>query len=344
MSNLDVFNGDAFSVTSLTKSVDLLGYVPGFLGSIDGLFDPTPVRTKEVWIEGRSTSAALIQTSPRGSAPKQVGGDNRNAKAFNTVRLADASRVNADEIQGIRAFGQEQAVKDLQLEVARRQLKIKRNFDLTKEHMRLGCVQGLVQDADGSTIYSWFDEFGVVANSVIVFPFAGIAAGTTQEGAIRKICNQVTRSTLRALKGLGGNGVRVHALCGDEFWDELTTSPEVRHTYQAQLAIALQNDVGGAFESFRYGQIMWHNYRGTDDNSTVAVSSTGVRFFPVGAGIFQVAQAPAERFEFVNTPGQETYSWIVLDKDRDMWADVEVYSYPLHVCVLPAALNSGVTG
>lgn len=338
--NLDVFNGDAFSVTSLTAGVDRYSYTPSFLGTVPGLFVPSPVRTTSVWIETRDFTPRLIQTSARGAAPKQESGDERGARAFKTTRLADASRIWAEELQGIRAFGQEQAVKDLQLEVARRQTKIKQNFELTKEHMRLGAIQGVVLDADGSTIYSWFDEWGIAANSDYAFAFSD---ATQAEGWIRKKCNAIARATLRSLKGLGGNGVTIHALCGDDFFDALTQSNEVRHTYQAQMAIALQNDTAGAFETFRYGRIVWHNYRGSDDNSTVAVAVNKARFFPVGAGIFPVAQSPAEKFEFVNTPGQDTYSWIVPDRDRNMYADVEVYSYPLHVCTMPAALNSGTS-
>jgi hypothetical protein len=63
--------------------------------------------------------------------------------------------------------------------------------------------------------------------------------------------------------------------------------------------------------------------------------------FPVGAGIFQMAYAPAPRFEFVNTLGLPTYSWMVLDEKRDMLADVETLSYPLAVCTMPSALLSG---
>jgi hypothetical protein len=59
-----------------------------------------------------------------------------------------------------------------------------------------------------------------------------------------------------------------------------------------------------------------------------------VKFFPVAGPIFQIAHVQAERFEFANTPGQKTYSWIALD--RDSWADVEQYSYPLHVCPMQA--------
>jgi len=43
----------------------------------------------------------------------------------------------------------------------------------------------------------------------------------------------------------------------------------------------------------------------------------------------------------VNTLGLPTYSWVVLDEKRDMWADVETFSYPLAVCTMPGALLSG---
>jgi hypothetical protein len=96
----------------------------------------------------------------------------------------------------------------------------------------------------------------------------------------------------------------------------------------------------------RFGNITWFNYRSTDDGDTtdtpvVGIPSTRAKFFPVGAGIFQMAYAPAPRMEFVNTLGLPTYSWIVLDEKRDMWADAETFSYPLAVCTMPGALQSG---
>ena len=338
MISMDVFRGDAFSAVSLTGAVDKYNYVPGFLGSIPNLFVPVPIRTDAVWIEERSNAPALIQTSPRGAPPTQKGGDNRKARSFKTTRIADSSRIWGHELQGIRSFGEEQALKSLQEEVARRQMKMKQDMDLTKEHMRLGCVQGLVVDADGSTLFDWAAEFGQSIPSEVSFT-SGILADV---GQIITTCNAIRRQTARNLKGVGGAAVTVHALCSDSFWDAFTTSAGVRTTYQyAMAATALQNNVGGAWESFRFGQIMWHNYRGTDDTSTVTVPDQKVKFFPVGAGIFQVAQSPAEKIEFLNTLGQENYSWIVPDRDRDMWADVEQYSYPLHVCTMPSALGSG---
>ena len=336
---MNVFQGDAFTAVSLTASVDKMGYVPGYLGSIGGLITPTPIRTTDVWVEERQNAPVLIQTSQRGTAPEQKGGERRKARSFRTVRLADASRILSHELQNIRAFGSETELKQLAQEVARRQLRMKQDFDLTREHMRFGVVQGLVVYADGSVINDWFEEFRVTRDAEFEFK---LSAGGT-DGDLYKACNDVRRRVARNLQGVGGSNVMVHAIASDTFWDDFVTSQEVRETYKyAMQATALQNQVGGAWESFKYGNIMWHNYRGTDDNSTLAVPDGKVKFFPVGAGIFQRAQAPAEKFEFVNQLGQDEYSWIVPDRDRDMFADIELFSYPLYVCTMPAALQAGV--
>ena len=36
-------------------------------------------------------------------------------------------------------------------------------MEFTFEHMRLAEVQGLLIDADGSTLFDWFAEFGITA-------------------------------------------------------------------------------------------------------------------------------------------------------------------------------------
>ena len=300
MAMLNVFDTDAFSALSMTAAVDKIGYTPGLLGAMPNLFMDVSVRTVGVVIEERSRGPALIQTSARGAPPKVQAGEVRKAHNVNTVRLADSSRIMADELQNIRAFGQESELMGVQMEVARRQARILQDFDLTKENMRLGAVQGLVTDADGATISDWATILSQTIPTELDFDLDNASPAS---GAVRKQCTKVVRSMLVGLEGLGGNQVRVMALSGDAFWDDLTAHKEVRETFlNTQAAAALRE--GLAFESFNYGGITWVNYRGTDDGSTVAVGTDKAKFFPVGAGIFPVAYAPAERFEFVNTPGQ----------------------------------------
>jgi hypothetical protein len=334
---MDVFKQDAFSSTSLTAVVDKLGYNPSLLGSIPGLFVPVPIRTTAVFVEERANAPALIQTTSRGSAPKQKGGEKSKVRGFQTVRLAESSRITASELQGIRAFGSETELKQLQTEVARRQALIRGDLELTWEYHRLGAVQGKVFDADGTTvIYDWASEFSQTIPAEIDFDLDNANPAT---GAVRKKCNDVKRTMLANLKGLGGANVGIAAITGDAFWDDLTSHPEVEKTFLAtQSAADLRNGFGTAWSTFRYGDITWINYRGSDD-AAVGVGTDKAKFFPVGAGIFQVAQSPGESFEFVNTPGQAVYSGIVTDKDRNAWADVELFSYPLFVCTMPSALH-----
>lgn len=334
MPGIDIFNDDAFSLTSLLTAVDKVGYVPGMLGSMPGLFEPTPVRTEAIWIEARGTDAALIQTSPRGSAPSAKSDSQRSAIPFATKRLAQASRITASELGGIRAFGTETELKQVQTEVARRQFLLKRDMDLTFEHWRLGCVQGIVTDADGSTIINWATALGQTIPAEVDFDLDN---ANPTSGVLRKKFAAAVRSMTRGLKGLGGNGVRFVKLCGDAYWDDLIAHPEVRETYLGQQEAA-QLRGPSAWESFNFGGCTCINYRGTDDESTVAIGTDKAKFFPVGAGIFKWAMSPGEQFEHIGQLGQMFYPGIVTDKDRNMWADVELYSYPLPVCTMPQAL------
>lgn len=340
MITMDVFKSNAFSATSMTTAVEKIGYVPGFLGSLPGLIVPQPVRTTDIFIEARGTDAALIQTDQRGAPPKARGGEQREVRSFRSVRLAQSDTVHAHELQNIRAFGSETELQALQVEIARRQFLMRRDMELTKENMYLGLVQGLVKDADGTTLFDWATALGQTIPSEVAFDLAN---ATPASGAVRKLCNQVVRSILRGLKGLGGVNVTVYGLCSDTFWDDLTAHSEVRQTYlNTQAAADLRE--GNAFQSFNYGGITFVNYRGTDDGTTVCVPADKCKFFPAGAGVFQMAYSPGERFEFVNTLGKEVYADIVLDNERNSWAKPELYSYPLPVCTMPQALHRARRG
>ena len=340
--SMDVFRQDAFSAQNMTAGIDREGYVPTLLSQIPDLFIPPPLgqpRSKWIFVEERDNEPALIQTSPRGSEPSPGRTDEKSRKVTPLMvpRLARLRRVEASEVAGIRAFGQTSVMQSLDMMIARKQYLIQKDMALTWENMRLGAVQGKVMDADGTTvIYDYASTFGQTIPAETTWTLSS----STDDGSIRTHCSNMRRGILRALKGMGGNAVSIHALASDTWWDALMASAEVRHTWQyAMQATKLQENA--SWQSFNYGGITFWNYRGTDDNSAVAVPAGKCKFFPAGAGIFQEVFAPAdERFEFVDTPGQEAYSWIVLDEKRNEWADVEMRSYPLFMCTQPSALGS----
>ena len=336
MASMDIFEADGFSAMSMTAALNNQPFLPSLLGDMQ-LFTPKPITTDTVAIEQIDGTLGLIQTDKRGAPPAARGTDKRTVRNLNTVRIAKQDTVRASEIQSIRAFGSETELMQVQTVVARKQSALLRDVGLTHEHHRLGAIQGIVLDADGSTIVNLFTEFGVTQATEIDFDLDNASPAS---GAVRKKCAAVVRAMLRASKGSWVPGqTRVAALCGDAFWDDLIAHPEVRETYLGQQeAAALRG--AAAWETLDYGGITFTNYRGTDDNSTVAIGTDKCRFFPVGAvDVFEVALSPAESFDFVNTPGLPVYGWQVPDRDRNMYVDLEVYSYPLFYCTKPLMLQ-----
>jgi hypothetical protein len=376
-SALDVFDADAFSYVSLTKAINLMSHVPTMLTQMPGLFEDVPVRTKEVWIERMGDQPAIIQTTARGAPGVQVGGDRRDARAFNTFRLKLQSKIRADELLTIRRFGSEIDIKDMQTEVARRMFKLSARHDLTMEFHRFNVVtQGKSLDWDPitgaiRTLYDWTAEFSAAPNgartlstpSEVAFNFSAGIQGTNL--GPRGLANGLVRAIKRNLTMVQGSdtiisadNAQIVAICGDSFYDQLTTHPEVRATYlNWDAAAQLRDSVGEVWRPLRYAGVEWINYRGTDDVTGQQADTTGAssatsfgvgtnhaKFFPRNAGIFQIAYAPGEKFEHLGSLGQQRYAQIVRDVQRDEWVELETMTYPLPVCVLPQALASGRAG
>ncbi|CAM5771980.1 hypothetical protein LMIY3S_03690 [Labrys miyagiensis] len=338
MATMDIFTSDAFNTVSLTTALEKIPYKPQFLNSLN-IFEPVPTRTRHVAIEKRDGFMRLIQTTDIGAPLPQLQDDKRDIRDFRTTRLAKAFTVYAEQLNGIRQFGTETELMQVQAEATRRLGRLKDDFDLTAEHMRLGALQGIVLDADGSIIRNWFQEWGISQPSAISFTFSSNTFN------VNDACKQIVRLMMRAAKGAFLPTSQVHALAGDAFFDALVKHPSVQLTYQNwQAAESLRGTQASVFDAFYFGGIYWHNYRGTDDNSTVAVGVNNAIFFPVGApDTFQVAYGPAEFEPWINTFGQEQYALTIPDRDRNAWTKFEIYSYPLYICTRPEMLQSGVT-
>jgi hypothetical protein len=334
--SMNIFKNDAFSTVSLTAAVEKIDYVPGLLGSL-GIFEPEPVFTSTIAVEKKETSLTLIPTSPIGAPPRETNRSGRTVRNFAPTNLKDSFTMYAHELDGIRAFNTESELETLQTEYASRMAKVKGNMELTHEFHRLGALQGKLIDADGVTVlYNFFTEFGIAEPAAINF------ALTTATTDVWTKCQEVKRAVQRAAKGVFTPATQVHALAGDSFYDSLVTHPKVQQFYiNWQAAQGLREQQ--AFESFTFGGITFHNYRGTDDNSTVAIPTAECKFFPVGAkGVFKKAMAPTEFFPWVNTRGQDIYALNIVDDARQAWVKGELYSHPLYMCCMPEVLQKAV--
>ena len=339
MITLDIFKQDAFSAVELTGFVSKQPFIPSLLRDMN-LFTDKPVRTTTVWVELKDGKIALIPTSERGAPIFQNKKQKRRAVSLQTVRLAKGDKITSSELQDIRAEGEAEQLKEVQAEVTERLDILSGDMDLTTENLFLGAIQGILVDADGSTvIYNFFDEFNVTQPTELDFDLDN---GSPVTGALLKVCTGVQRSMQRAGQGAYMPNTEVVAFCGDAFWDDLVAHSEVKGAYNNWVAAAAYSNDKKAFGEFYWGGINWINYRGTDDNSTVAIPTDKVKFFPRGArGVFELALAPGESLDFVNTKGLHRYAMVVPDLNRNEFVDVELKSYPLPYCTRPEMLLRG---
>lgn len=339
MITLDIFNQDAFSAVELTDFVNKKPHIPTMLRDLN-IFEIEGVRTRTIWVEVKDGEIALIPTSNIGEPLYQNEKQKREAIPLSTLRLAKGDNIMATELQDIRAEGEAETLKEVQSEINLRLDQTLGDFDLTEENLMLGAIQGIVVDADGSTVlYSLFDKFGITQSAEIDFDLDN---ASPDSGALKKLCNQVIRSMARAGKGAFTNQTEIMAFCGDDFWDDFVSHTEVQGAYNNWMnAQSMSNDIQ-VFKPFRWGGITWVNYRGTDDASTVTIGTDKVKFFPKNArGVMKFAYAPAEFLPFVNSKGLPRYNMIITDKEREAWVKPEVYSYPLPYCTRPEMLLRG---
>jgi hypothetical protein len=168
--------------------------------------------------------------------------------------------------------------------------------------------------ADGSTL-NLFNEFDVTAPTEIDFDLDNASPAS---GALRKKCAGITRMVTTALGGVPFTGI--HALCGDNFFDDLLAHTEVRETYTGwnEAQILRESYIGpnrSSYGIFEFGGIVFENYRGAtipgakDGAPQTFIGTDKCHLFPLGVpGLFNTTYAPADYEETVNTLGRRLYA------------------------------------
>lgn len=322
---LDIFNDDAFSVSTLTAAILEQPYVPGRIGGL-GLFESEGITTTNADIEKSEEGLGLVPAAVRGESGEPVAGDPRNMITVKAVHLPERSTIMADEIQNVRPFGSETEVEQMERIVNQRLAKMRRQIDATLEWQRAGAIKGYILDADGSVLVDIFDKFNLGQQSV------AMKLGTA-DTKVRQKALEAKRKSENALGAAPYSGMR--AFCGEGFFDGLISHDDVKEAYQRwQDGEMLRNDPRGGFP---FAGIQWEEYRGAVAG-TPFVASDEAYLVPEGVPeMFIHRFAPANYAETVNTPGQPYYA-----KLREMpfgkGMELEFQSNPVTMCTRPKAV------
>jgi hypothetical protein len=324
------FDNPGFAMASLTAAINL---VPNRYGRIErlGLFPIKPVRTRQIIVEEYAGRLNLLPTKPPGS-PGTVGQrGKRTLRSFVIPHIPHDDVVLPEEVQGIRAFGSETEMEAIAGVMARHLDTMRNKHAITLEHLRIGALKGQILDADGSTIYDLFGEFGLTPKT-LNFDLANANSD------IKGHCYDLLAAIEDGLLGEFMTGV--HVLCSPEFFRGLTTHKEVKTAFTNwQQGAILINDVRAGFP---YAGITFEEYRGqaSDSEGTVRrfIAAGEAHAFPIGTiDTFATYVAPADFNETVNTLGQPLYAKQEPRK-FDRGTDLHTQSNPLPMCHRPGVL------
>ncbi|MFO7598035.1 MAG: major capsid protein [Desulfocurvibacter africanus] len=324
-------SNDAFSMASLTAAINLLPNNYGRLREM-GLFADKGIITRTVIVEEQHGVLNLLPTQPLGADGTKGKSGKRKVRSFNVPHIPHDDVILPEEYQGIRAFGSETELQTLS-QIVNDKLQVMRNkHAITLEYLRMGALKGIILDADGSTLYNLYTEFGITQKSV------SFALGTEGTKVPAK-CRDVLRHVEDNLMGEVMTGV--HCLCSQGFFDSLIGHKSVEQVFLNHVA-AIDRLGGDPRKGFSFGGITFEEYRGQamDGAGTVRkfIADGEAHAFPVGTmGTFQTAYSPADFVETANTIGRPVYA---KQEDRKFGRGVDLHtqSNPLPICYRPGVL------
>lgn len=330
----DVFNDDAFGFVALTDAINKMPFAPSRASTVvDWNEQGVPVTTVE--FEQIANVLTLVNPTPRGGPGETRAKPKRDVEVIKIPHYELNGSVNADEVQGVRAFGSTDQLQTVRDKVAEVQLVQAGDLDATLEFQRIGALSGIVLNGDLTTNTNLFTKFNVTPQTEVDFNLDS----TADDGALQATCEALLVAMSRSLGGTTFTGA--YAFCSDSFWTALMKNTERRKTYQAQNAAQLRE--GSAFGTYSFGGITFEHYRGGvgAEESTSFITADKAYIFPIGVPrLFRTVYAPADYMETVNTIGLPRYTRL-FPWPNQKGASVDSQMNAMSYCTRPRALFKG---
>lgn len=327
------------SAAQLTGKIERIPNNPLFLKD-KGIFMPMPITTEDYVIDQVDGKLDIVQTSKRGEPIDYREPEDYSGRTFRTRRIAKGDLITPKDLAFVRDAGTEVIVTEVQAIALKRMngpSGLKASLERTKENMRLGAIQGVVLDKDGSIIRDWYDALNLTKPDEKPLDPTSFSNGKGEFAA------WVLKNVTRPMEEEAQGAIYTHAecACGSEAFDELIKIPEVHETYLRQNEL---KDYSKGFlnQSVFYAGVLWQDFS-LFKGSSAEIATDEMKFYPGGKGgsVFKEIRSPGEKFAHLGQEGKEYYADIIPDLKRDQYLELEMYSYVEMLCTRPLMLRSG---
>lgn len=281
--------------------------IPNMYGMIQnmGLFETEGVTQHLVSFEEIDQSIGLVGDRPRGERNNVSRDDLRRIRAYPVPHFPLDDAIKPEDIQGNSAYGGAAEGRPERVELVRmRKLeRIRRSHAQTLEYARIRTItDGTIFAPNGTVAGNFYTDFGVTRKNV------NFALTTQTTEVVLK--NEEVIAHIQDNIGDGSLVTEVVALCSPTFFDKLITQAGVKEAYKYYSSVQepLRNRLGnGMNREFVHGGIRYIEYRGVMFGNKILADDKAYAI-PMGTeGIFKTFFSPANRFDFVNTVGEEAY-------------------------------------
>lgn len=328
---VDIWDGDGFTIESLTASINNEPYRPGQVSAL-GIFEEDGVTTTRISIEERNGKLSLVEPSKRGGPGETTGDDDRSLIPFDIDHFQRDDSVNADEVQNVRAFGTESQLETIQDRVERKGKRHAQDLTMTIEHQRVGGIKGIVTSKSGKVLHDLYNRFGIAVPAPVSFE---LDVDATKVGGIwQDVVYSIEDDLDEPYSGL-------HVFTGRDFHKAMWLHKSIQETFLYHDGAAiLRQDVP---DTFQFGGATWERYKtgakATTDLGAPYIAATEARVIVKGVpDLFITRFAPADYEETVNTIGLPFYMR-QYKKPNGKGREIEVQTNPINLCTKPKTLR-----
>jgi len=302
---------------SFEKPFELVDYteelllVPNTWGLVNelGIFRNEGVAQHSITVESSQGTLGLVTDKVRGERNNVNRDDTRALRSFAIPHFPLDDAIKPEDVQGKRAYGSPDQSETEAAVIARKLERIRRSHAATLEAARCFAITtGSIYAPNGTVAGNYYTDFGVTRKEV------DFVLGTSSTDVLAKSEEAIAHIQDNILSGENVSNVTV--LCSPGFFGKLITQAGVKEAYKyySSTQEPLRQRLGsGLYRRFTHGGVEYIEYRGSY-NGAVLIPAGDAYAMPLGTSDMFISYfSPANKFDFVNTIGEEAYAFTFRD-------------------------------
>lgn len=303
-----------FELVDYTEELLLIPNQWGLINEL-GIFSEQGVSQHSITVESSEGTLGLVTDKIRGERNNVNKSDTRALRSFAIPHFPLDDAIKPEDVQGKRAYGSADQAETEAAVIARKLERIRMNHSVTLEAARAFAITtGAIYAPNGTVAGNFYTDFGITRKSIdFVLGTSTTDLNSKSEEGIASIQDNIQSGEVVS---------NIIVLCSPAFFGKLVNHATIKEAYKyySSTQEPLRTRLGsGVYRRFVHGGVEYVEYRGSY-NGTALIPAGEAYMLPQGTNdVFKTYFSPANKFQFVNTIGEQAYVFSYRDpKDSEI--------------------------